>query len=122
MTQRIVWIVDDDADVRDSLRLLLDACGFHAVCFSGAEEMLAADGRGRVGCFLFDMHMAGMNGMELLRQLRRDGLRAPAILITANGRTLEKDARDSGFFARLAKPVSESDLIRTIEAALAGEP
>ena len=66
---RLVCVVEDDTDVRASARLLLEATGYRVADFANAEDFLrASDGRD-ASCLVFDLHMGGMTGLELLERL-----------------------------------------------------
>lgn len=78
--QCIVGVVDDDAGVRESLKFLLETCGFGVVTFSSAEELLNAPGKDMIDCLLVDQNMPNCTGLELLAKLQP---RIPTALITA---------------------------------------
>jgi FixJ family two-component response regulator len=65
----LVYIVDDDEAVRDSMRLLVESSGFSTRDFASADLFLKADSAD-LGCLLLDLHMPGTSGIELLRLLR----------------------------------------------------
>src|SRR5260370_8941539 len=81
---RVVCIVDDDASLRRSLRNLLMSAGFPVETFQSAEAFLDWVDRDRIGCVVLDQRMAGMSGLDLLRQLVVTGSRIPAIMLTAH--------------------------------------
>lgn len=79
-----VFIVDDDGDFRDSLSWLLESAGLPCRQFDSAEAFLQAY-RGEAGCLLLDVRMAGMSGLALLQELKRQGRVLPVIVITGHG-------------------------------------
>ena len=98
-----IYIVDDDDAVRDSLRALLKLFDFEVRDFSSAKEFLAERAEARNACLLLDLHMPVMGGIELLAQMKADGSRLPAIVMTGrNDPLLKQRALQSGAFALLA--------------------
>src|SRR3569833_1480245 len=81
----LVYIVDDDEAVRDSLDLLLSSAGFETLSFGSAEAFLGHPREEARICELSDIRMPGMSGIELLARLRREGGRCPVVLITGHG-------------------------------------
>ncbi|MES1981880.1 MAG: response regulator [Pseudomonadota bacterium] len=114
-----VFVVDDDAAVRDSLRMMLKAAGYTAATFSGADEFLAACNSEATGCIILDVNMPGMDGPSLQEELNRRGLRLPIIFLTGQGsiplsvRTMKAGAMD--FFT---KPVDGTELLACVKQAL----
>jgi len=115
-----VGIVEDDAAIRDSLRLLLDARGIAARCFESAAELLNSGDLDQFGSLLVDQHMPKMTGIELIELLRSWSVTTPAIMITgaANDRTLADRAKKAGVIAILQKPVASAELEGWIRLAL----
>ena len=114
-----VFIVDDDAAVRDSLTMLLDAAGYTVATFSGAEDFLDACRPDTLGCIILDMDMPGMDGPALQQELIRRGSRLPVIFLSGKGtipmtvRTIKAGAKDF-----LTKPVDTSILLAEVNEAL----
>ena len=106
-----VFIVDDDEAVRDSLRWLLEANGYHVSAFSSAESFLSAFDEKTVGVLIVDVRMPGMSGLELQEQLIARKSSMPIVFITGHGdvpmavSTIKKGAIDF-----LEKPFDETDL------------
>ena len=116
---RLVCIVEDDADVRASVRLLLEATGYRVVEFANAEAFLrATDGRD-AACLVFDLYMGGMTGLDLLERLRSEGVQTPALIVTADGRDLDARCARAGALALLHKPAVASEMLAWVAHACA---
>src|SRR5471032_1646687 len=80
-----VFIVDDDAAVRDSLGLLLGLKGYRTQAFAHAEDFLRVYQPSLAGCLLLNIRIPGMSGLELQATLRERQIALPIIVITAHG-------------------------------------
>lgn len=117
-----VYIVDDDASMRDSLSLLLGLLGYHAACFASAEALLAAYQDKWTGCVVADLRLPGKSGLELQAELRARGSRLPFVIITAHGDVSSaRAAFQSEAVDFLEKPFDEADLRAAIEKSLEKE-
>jgi len=117
--EQTVFIVEDDAAVRDSLGLLLGLQGFRTQSFSCAEDFRRIYQPSWAGCLLLDVRMPGMNGLELQESLRRQGLALPVIIMTAHGDiTTVRTALKSGAVDFLEKPVDPAALLAAVRTAL----
>jgi FixJ family two-component response regulator len=118
-----VFIVDDDASVRDALSLLLSLRGHASATFASAEDFLVALQPRWRGCVVADVRMPGLSGLELQAALRERGIHLPVIVITAHGSVA---AAREAFLAEavdfLEKPFDGEQLLRAVEQALAGLP
>jgi RNA polymerase sigma factor (sigma-70 family) len=114
-----VYIVEDDAPVRDSLSLLLQLRGFSTAAFDSAEAFLEGDALERPACVLADVRLPGMSGLELQRRLASQHAALPVVVMTAHGdvATARAALRD-GAVDFLEKPIDERDLIDAITVAL----
>jgi FixJ family two-component response regulator len=114
-----VYVVDDDASVRRSLRRLLRSSGYLVEDFASAEEFLnrgIADG---AGCVLLDVRMPRMSGVDLFERMRRVGIRLPVIFLTAHGDVpTSVDAIKHGAVDFLLKPVDAEHLRRSLDEAI----
>jgi FixJ family two-component response regulator len=115
----LVSVVDDDESVRESLPDLLKEFGFDARAFSSGQEFLASDSVKRSGCLILDVHMPGMNGLDVQRELRACGHNIPIIFITgqADG-GLRTRALEGGAVSFLLKPFSDTALLESVQNAL----
>ena len=109
-TKATITIIDDDSEVRSSLTSLLRSAGYRVRPFDSAEAFLAGDIHDSA-CLLTDLHMPGMDGLELQAELHRLGCNIPVIVMTAFP-TNDARARalDGGAVAFLAKPL-DPDLL-----------
>jgi two-component system response regulator FixJ len=114
-----VFIVDDDAAVRQAVTLLVQSLGLQAQAYASAEAFLEAYEPASDGCLVLDLHMPGMNGVELQRELTARGVRIPVIVITAyKDDPLTVRAQEAGAVTVLYKPFKQDVLLRSIESAL----
>jgi FixJ family two-component response regulator len=115
----IVFIVDDDAAVRNSLRLLVKSVGLSAAVFVSAQEFLASYDPRQPGCLVLDVRMPGMSGLELQQQLNLRGAVIPVVFISGHGDIpMAVEAMQNGAFDFLQKPFRDQDLIDRIQRAL----
>ncbi len=115
---RIIHVVDDDAAVRDSLRLLLESSGLTVRTYSGARLFLT-EANDSLGCVLTDVRMPEMDGLELQQRLKERGLRLPVIVMTGQGDIpIAVRAMKAGAVDFLEKPFTEKDLLGAIHRAL----
>jgi len=114
-----ICIVDDDEAVRDSMRVLVESYGYPVRDYPSAMAFLD-DLRGREpGCLLLDLHMPGMDGLELIELLRRRRVQTPAIIITGRKDTIHQQrVKAAGVLTLLNKPVADDVLLGWIERAL----
>ncbi|HEY4038349.1 MAG TPA: response regulator [Burkholderiaceae bacterium] len=114
-----VFIVDDDAAVRDGLAMLLDTAGLAVETYDGAAAFLAACSGPRAGCLILDVRMPEMTGPELQAELKRRGIDLPIIFLTAHGDIpTTVQAMKQGATDFLTKPVVGSELLERVQAAL----
>lgn len=121
-TRLLVYVVDDDASIRDSLSLMLGLAGYPTRLFADAESFLAAFEDGWAGCVLADLRLPGISGIELQARIRQRGSKLPFVIMTAHG---DVQAARAAFRAEaidfLEKPFDEAQLRAAIEAAFALE-
>jgi RNA polymerase sigma factor (sigma-70 family) len=119
VTSPSVFIVDDDAAVRDSLAMLLELKGYQTRTYATAEEFLERYRPGWAGCLVLDLRMTGMSGLELQAELLRRGIALPVIIATAHGDTQSaRAAFKSGAVDFIEKPIDDQALIAAIDTAM----
>ena len=113
-----VFVVDDDAAVRDGLALLLDTAGLAVETYDSAAAFLAVCSADRAGCLILDVRMPEMGGPELQAELNRRGIDLPIIFLTAHGDIpTTVQAMKAGALDFLTKPVAGDDLLERVRAA-----
>ena len=112
MSDATVFLIDDDASVRDSLSLLLSLKGIRTQPFASAEAFLETYRPESRGCVLTDLQMPEMSGLDLQQALHRRGILLPVVVLTAHGdvRTTRL-AMKNGAFDFLEKPVNDEILL-----------
>ena len=120
----IVYVVDDDEAVRDSLGWLLEANGFRVRSFPSGEDFLAtlrAEGPpAPVSCLVLDVRMPGMSGLELHETLSRDGIAIPLLFITGHGDVpMAVASMKKGAVDFLEKPFNDEQLCAVVRECLA---
>lgn len=117
--KRIVHVVDDEPDVCDALKVLLDTAGLEARTYASAEEFLSEVRLSRPICLLVDMRLPGMSGIELVYQLQQGPVRPVVVMITGHGDVpLAVKAMRAGALHFLEKPFEPAELLQTLEEAL----
>ena len=114
-----VFVVDDDASVRQSIRRLLTEEGYDVVVCGSAAEFLSLPNRPRPSCLVTDLRMPGKTGLDLQDALRRSGRELP--LIVSSGQADAATAarvRAAGALRFLVKPFDVRDLLAAVSEAL----
>jgi FixJ family two-component response regulator len=115
-----VYVVEDDAAVRDALAQLLEGKGFRVKLFESAERFLEACDPGQGGCLLLDMKLPGMSGIELQGALAARGIELPIIFLTGHGDVPSSvRALRAGAVDFLQKPADSRTLLARVGEALA---
>jgi two-component system, LuxR family, response regulator FixJ len=115
---RKVYVIDDDAAMRDSLNFLLDAAGFDVTPFDSATKFLDELSRLDFGCVVSDVRMPGIDGIELLKRMKMLKSPFPIVIITGHGDVpLAVEAMKLGAVDFLEKPFEDDRLIGMIDAA-----
>lgn len=119
-TNQVVHVIDDDADVRQSLAFLLSTAGFAVRVHDSAVAFLAALPEAQAGCVVTDIRMPEVDGLELQRRLNELKARFPVIVMTGHGDvSLAVAAMKAGAVDFLEKPFDDEALLSAIRAALA---
>jgi FixJ family two-component response regulator len=116
----IVFVVDDDVSVRESLELLIRCEGWEPQVFASAQEFLVCPRPPVPSCLLLDVSMPGVNGLELQQQITVERNDMPIIFITGHGDVpMTVKAMKAGAVEFLTKPYSEDVLLNAIRHAIA---
>ncbi len=116
--EQCVFVVDDDADVRDSLRVLLEASGFTVRVFTSAIHFLADSGP-KNGCLIADIRMPDMSGLELQEEIVRRQIQLPVIVMTGHGDVpLAVRAMKAGAVDFLEKPFDDNLMLASVRRGL----
>ena len=119
MTSILISVVDDDASVRKTTKLLIESFGYRAVVFESAETFLKSGQLNDTSCLVLDVQMQGMNGLGLQNHLATEGSSIPIIFISAyRNNASRRQAMHAGAVAFLDKPFSDEQLLKSIRSAL----
>ena len=114
-----VFVVDDDEEVRNSMKLLMNSVGLAVETFSSAEEFLDQFDPARPGCLLLDIRMKGMSGLELQERLALEEVQPPIIIITGHGDVpMAVRAVKAGAVDFIEKPFNEQVLLDSVHRAI----
>jgi FixJ family two-component response regulator len=116
-----VIIVEDDMGLNRAVARLLNIAGFRSSSFDSAEHLLQSASAPAADCFVFDIHLPGITGVELLERLDQAGIHRPVIFITAHDDAHTRYTARAGA-SYLTKPFTGQALIQAIDAALALPP
>ncbi len=119
-TRQTVFIVDDDAAIRDGLCNLLESVGLNAEHYSSAESFFDNWNGGRSGCLVLDVRLPGMTGVQFQEMMQQSGITIPIIFMTAHGDVqMVRKVMKAGAVEFLAKPFEIQDLLNAVEQAFA---
>ena len=114
-----VFIIDDDAGVREAIVDLVRSVGLQAESFSNAQDFLTSQRREGPSCLVLDVRLPGISGLELQHELRKVGVKIPIIFITGHADIpMTVKAMKSGAVEFLTKPFRDQDLLDVIQRAL----
>lgn len=115
----VIFVIDDDASVREGLAELIGSLGFNVKTYSSANEFLTKEPKKLCGCIILDVFMPGMTGLDLQQRLNSDDLYLPIIFLTGRGDIpMTVHALKNGAAHFLTKPVQEKELILALREAL----
>ena len=118
-----VFILDDDAAVRDSLGMLIESAGYKAEAFASCREFLTRPPFPPRSCLLLDVHMPEMSGLQLQDELARRGLKLPVIVMTGQADVpVAVRAMKAGALDFIEKPFSDELMLESIRAAIVARP
>ena len=118
--QASVFVVDDDREVRDALRLLLESVGLRVECFESSQAYLKQFNPEKPGCLVLDVRMPGMSGLDLQEHLFERNIQIPVVIITGHGDVpMAVRAMKSGAIDFIEKPFNDEVLLDAIRRAIA---
>ena len=114
-----IYVIDDDADVRESLQWLLESVGLRVVSYETALAFLDSHTQGSCGCIVMDVRMPGLSGINAQKKLSEYGIDLPVIMISAHGNIdMAVTAMSQGAVTFLEKPFDDQALIDHVQNAL----
>lgn len=115
----VVFVVDDDASMRESLKNLIRSVGLRVETLSSAQEFLRTKRGDEPGCLILDVRMPGLSGLDLQKRMAEAGVDLPIIFLTGHGDIpMSVRAMKAGAVEFLTKPVREQDLLDAVQEAL----
>jgi FixJ family two-component response regulator len=115
----IVYVIDDDAAVRDSLSSLFRSVGLEVELFASATEFLRKKPPDRPGCIVLDIRLPGVSGLDFQEQLAKSGIQTPIVFMTGHGDIpMSVRAMKAGAVDFLTKPFRDQDMLDAVFAAL----
>jgi FixJ family two-component response regulator len=119
MAPKHISVVDDDESVRRTTKLLIESFGYRAAGFESTETFLKSGQLNETSCLVVDVHMPGMNGLQLQRHLTAEGWSIPIIFISGYGnKESRRQAMQAGAVAFLDKPFSDEQLLESLRSAV----
>ena len=115
----IVFVIDDDASIRNALKGLISSVGLHVELFGSAQEFLRSSRPDAPSCLVLDVRLPGISGLDFQRELARANIHIPIIFITGHGDIpMSVRAMKAGAVEFLTKPFRDQDLLDAIQVAL----
>lgn len=115
----IVFVIDDDESIRESLKSLIRSVGLRVEVFASAQEFLQSERPDAAACLILDVRMPGLSGLDLQRELTEANIHLPIIFITGHGDIpMSVRAMKAGAVEFLTKPFRDQDLLDAIQQAL----
>jgi FixJ family two-component response regulator len=115
----VVYVVDDDAVLREALRSLFRSVGLQVELFASAVDFMAGQGRQGPGCIVLDVRLPGMGGLDFQAQLAKAGIHMPIVFMTGHGDIpMSVQAMKAGAFDFLTKPFRDQDMLDAVFTAL----
>ena len=117
--QPIVYVVDDDAAVRQAVESLVRSVGFGVKTFASAKEFLDSERTNGPGCLILDVRLPGLSGLDLQRDLLQADIRIPIIFVTGHGDIpMSVRAMKAGAVEFFTKPFRDQDLLDALRQAI----
>ncbi|MET0380843.1 MAG: response regulator transcription factor [Methyloceanibacter sp.] len=117
--EQVVFVIDDDASVRDSLKNLLESVGLHAELFDSAQAFMQFRPPEVPSCLILDVRLPGLTGLEFQNELLKRGVSLPIIFITGHGDIpMSVRAIKLGAVEFLTKPFRDQDLLEAVRVGL----
>jgi len=115
----MVFVIDDDESIRESLKSLIRSVGLNVRTFASADEFLNSERPDVPACLILDVRMPGLSGLDLQRDLSETNIHLPIIFITGHGDIpMSVRAMKAGAVEFLTKPFRDQDLLDAIQQAL----
>jgi len=115
----VIYIVDDDADVREGLHSLLQSVGLKSETFSSTTTVLKSKLADEVSCLILDVRLPGLSGLDFQAQVTKEQIKVPIIFITGHADVpMSVKAMKAGAVEFLTKPIREQDLLDAVGVAL----
>lgn len=112
----MIFIIEDDEAVRLSLIFLLESAGWQVRPFASANAFLDGASPSNADCLITDIHMPGISGLDLVRQIRKSGSQMPVIVLTGHPKPdLREIALQAGANGFAEKPVNDTELLAMID-------
>jgi len=119
MNDEMVFVIDDDESIRESLKSLMRSVGLRVETFASAQEFLQSTRPDVPACLILDVRMPGLSGLDLQRELAQVNIHIPIIFITGHGDIpMSVRAMKAGAVEFLTKPFRDQDLLDAIQQAL----
>ena len=116
---QVVFVIDDDASMRDAVSRLLNAVGLTVQTFASAREFLAGRLPDVPGCAVLDVRLPGLSGLDLQREMVERGIHSPVIFITGHGDIpMSVQAMKAGAVEFLTKPFRDQDLLDAVRLGI----
>ena len=116
---RVVFVVDDDASLRESLKDLIRSVGLRVEAFASAQEFLHSKRPNAPACLVLDVRLRGLSGLDLQKRMAESDMEIPIIFITGHGDIpMTVQAMKAGAVGFLTKPFRDQDLLDAIQQAL----
>ena len=117
--RQVVFVIDDDASMRDAVSRLLNAVGLTVQTFASAREFLAGRLPDVPGCAVLDVRLPGLSGLDLQREMVERGIHIPVIFITGHGDIpMSVQAMKAGAVEFLTKPFRDQDLLDAVRSGI----